>query len=158
MRSQCPEIWWRFLFRELFGFQDTQILVKVFHENMVSSKETTCGFGVVSAGFWLVAEGFGWLTILAVTVANYIFFFCLTCLLFLVNLVPALTEHFLWKYNHAFSQCQLLCGYILPILWSFLMMGFCHLPGNRISFYKFRCIQKLLSMFEFCLSFFVSRR
>ena len=94
---------------------------------------------------------FGWLRgVLGGYFSSYgcqLFSFCLTCLLFLVNLVPALTEHFLWKYNHAFSQGQLLCGYILPILWSFLMMGFCHLPGNRISFNRFRCIQKLLSIF-----------
>ena len=44
-----------------------------------------------------------------------LFAFCLTCLFVLVNLVLALTEQFLWKYNHAFSQVQLLCGYILPI-------------------------------------------
>ena len=44
-----------------------------------------------------------------------LFAFCLTCLFVLVNLVPALTEQFLWKYNHAFSQGQLLYGYILPI-------------------------------------------
>ena len=32
------------------------------------------------------------------------------------------------------------------------MMSFCPLPGNRIEFNIFRCIQKLLSEFEFFLS------
>ena len=70
---------------------------------------------VVPGGFWLVGNSFGWFTVLVVTIATQLFAFCLTVLFALVRLVPALIEQSLWKHDHAFSQDQLLCGYILPI-------------------------------------------
>ena len=72
-------------------------------------------FRVVPGGFWLVGNSFGWFTVLVVTIATQLFAFCLTVLFALVRLVPALIEQSLWKHDHAFSQDQLLCGYILPI-------------------------------------------
>ena len=70
---------------------------------------------VIPGGFWLVGNSFGWFAVLVVIIATQPFAFCLTVLFALVRLVPALIEQFLWKDDHAFSQDQLLCGYILPI-------------------------------------------
>ena len=56
----------------------------------------------------MVGNGSGWFAVLVVMVANELFTFCLTVLLVLVSLVPALTEQFLWKHNHDFSQDHLL--------------------------------------------------
>ena len=70
---------------------------------------------LVPGGFWLVVNSFGWFAVLVVTIATQLIAFCLTVLFVLVRLVPALIEQFLWKHNHAFSQDQLLCGFILPV-------------------------------------------
>ena len=43
-------------------------------------------------GFWLAGNGFSWLAVLVVTVANQPFAFCLTVLFVLVRLVPVLIE------------------------------------------------------------------
>ena len=45
---------------------------------------------VVPGGFWLVGNGFSWFAVLVVMVANQLFAFCLTILLVLASLDPAL--------------------------------------------------------------------
>ena len=60
-------------------------------------------------------NSFGWFAVLVVTIATELFAFCLTVMFVLVRLVPAVIEQLLWKHNHAFSQDQFLCGYILVV-------------------------------------------
>ena len=113
---------------------------------------------MVPGGFWLVENGFGWFAVLVVTIVTQLFAFCLTVLFVLVRLVPALIEQFFGSMLTLFSRSATLWLHFADFLWyhvlervSSLMMSFCPLPGNMISFNRFRCIQNLLSEFDFFL-------
>ena len=70
---------------------------------------------LVGFGWFLAGCGRFWVAFYFSSYGCKLIAFSLTCLFVLVNLVPALTEQLLWKYNHDFSQSQLPSGYILPI-------------------------------------------
>ena len=110
---------------------------------------------LIPGGFWLVS----WFAVLVVMVANNYLLLSNGFAWFRKISSYSNWAIFMEAWLCFFSRSVTLWIHFADLFWyhvlekvSSLMVSFCPFPGKRISFNRFRCIQKLLSNFEFSLN------